>query len=146
MNGFLQRRDELRNMMAKLNAVMTRCQQDYDRFVKATETFEIWFEVFDSESMLEIYRRYDEVSVDTVSLDHDHQNLLETWQPIIFAEREYFEKAERVDTSYGIITERTDFLFEDIDMVEDDLRELYNVGKSGIINIQYMDDGEYRAF
>ena len=97
--------------------------------------------------MHEIYQRYDEVSVDTVSLDRDHQNLLEEWQPIIFAERLYQDKALTAFDQAKEIAEVTDYFSEDVDEVENALQNLHpGIEKSGIINIRLDDDGEYRAF
>ena len=146
MNDFLLKRDNLSEMMAEIRPAMARCTKEYHQYRQDYKVFDEWFEQFDSERMLDIYRRYDEVSVDTVSLDIDHQRLLGAWHPIIFAEREYYEVIEQVFMNYDYVEEAFDFLVEDIEIVKEALHNLHDTRKSNIITIKRTDDGEYHAF
>lgn len=147
MDDFRANRDRINRDVAELGREIARCEEEYTAFIKAFEEFDTWFETFAEGQLHEIYQRYDEVSVDTVSLDRDHQNLLEEWQPIIFAERLYQDKALTAFDQAKEIAEVTDYFSEDVDEVENALQNLHpGIEKSGIINIRLDDDGEYRAF
>lgn len=147
MDDFRTNKNRINDDKAVLIREMSRCEEEYNTFIHAFEAFDAWFEAFAEGQLHEIYQRYDEVSVDTVSLDRDHQNLLEEWQPITYAEWLYKDKALSAFFEYAEVVEITDNFSEDVDVMENALYKLHpEIEKSSIINIRLGDDGEYRAF
>ncbi|MFB2121392.1 hypothetical protein [Parapedobacter sp. 2B3] len=147
MDDFRTNKERIADDMAALGSEMSRCKEEYNAFINTSEEFDAWFEAFAEGQLHEIYQRYDEASVDTVSLDRDHQNLLEEWQPITFAERLYNDKALSAFFDYTEIVEITDDFSQDVDVMENRLYKRHpEIEKSGIINIRLGDDGEYHPF
>ena len=147
MNEMRANRKFLSNETDNFIREMASCKEEYNTFKAEFDKFDKWFEAFSSGPLLEIYQRYDEVSVDTVSLDNDHQNLLQLWQPITWDEYAYKDKALSAFTISEETIEIRDEIAEGLDLVEEALRKQSpTIEKEGFVNIRLDEDGEYRAF
>ena len=101
--------------LSELYELINRCTEEYNSFLKAFEEFEAWFEEFDDGPLSELYKRWEELSVHTVSLDDDHQAFLGDWAPIIEAEREYFEHASEAFEAYAELVDASNTLYRRVE-------------------------------
>ncbi|WP_257670663.1 hypothetical protein [Parapedobacter tibetensis] len=143
LHHFRKASNQLSDDLAELYHEITRCTEEHNAFLREFEAFDNWFEAFADGPMHEIYQRYEEISVDTVSLDRDHQAFLETWSPVIHAEREYFDRALSAFNDYADLIDITNDLSERVKILDEalhDFTERNKHGKSGTIKIQPRDE------
>ena len=143
LNRFRRTCNKHSDDMAALYREITRCTEEHNAFLNEFEAFDNWFEAFAEGPMSKIYQRYDEASVDTVSLDRDHQRFLEAWQPVIHAEREYFSSAQGAFDDYASLVETTNTLYERVNILDKalhDFTERNKHGKSGTVKVQPRDE------
>ncbi|WP_257667399.1 hypothetical protein [Parapedobacter tibetensis] len=122
-----------------LHTLITQCIGEHNVFLKDYETFDEWFESFASGPLHQLYMRYEDISVHTVSLDRDHQSFLETWSPVIQAERDYFERATDAFEAYTELAEASEKLYRRAEKVDDSLDDFIKKNKNG-------GDGQWRKF
>ena len=142
-NDFSRARDAYSDYLDALYGDVTRVSEQYNKFLEAQEAFDAWFEQFADGPLREIYQRDDEVSVDTVSLDKDHQRFLEAWQPIIHAQREYVYSAANALNDYADLADLTNDLAKRLTVLDEALHgfaQRHEHGKTGTINIRPRDN------
>lgn len=115
-----------------LYELINRCTEEHNAFLKEYEDFDKWFEAFANGPLHELYMRYEELSVDTVSLDRDHQAFLEAWSPTIQAERDYFDRAYEAFEAYAELVEASDKLYRKAERVDEALKDFVEKHKGGM--------------
>jgi len=123
LDGFLEATRKHNEALMELYELMNRCTEDYNAFLKAFDEFDAWFEAFDDGPLHELYNRWEELSVHTVSLDNDHQAFLGDWAPVIEAEREYFERASEALEAYAELVDASKALYRRAERVNVALEE-----------------------
>ena len=115
-----------------LYELIDRHTEEHNAFLDEFNPFEEWFEAFAEGPMHELYQRYEELSVDIVSVDVDHQSFLEAWSPIIYAEREYFDRAQRTFEAYVELVELSNALYRKAERLDAALDEFLEKHKDGV--------------
>ncbi len=110
---------------------INRVTEEHNAFLKEFDAFEAWFEAFADGPLHELYQRWEELSVDTVSLDNDHQNFLGDWAPTIEAERDYFERASDAFEAYAELVDAANALYRRAETVDAALDEFVKNNKNG---------------
>lgn len=117
--------------LMELHAQVAQCTEEHNVFLKEYDVFEDWFEEFSDGPLHQLYLRYEELSVDTVSLDSDHQAFLGQWAPTLQAERDYFERAADVFEAYTELVEAADKLYRRAEQVDEALEDFVKKNKNG---------------
>jgi len=131
LDSFSKSTQKHNDEMMALHQLVTQCTEEHNAFLKEYDAFEAWFEAFDEGPLHELYRRWEELSVDTVSLDNDHQSFLGDWAPIIEAEREYFDRASDAFEAWAELVEASDSLYRRAERVDAALEDFVKKHKNG---------------
>lgn len=115
----------------ELYNLINRCTEEHNTFLKEFEAFEAWFEAFDDGPLHELYKRWEELSVHTGSLDVDHQAFLGDWAPVIEAERKYFEHASEAFEAYAELVDASNALYRRAERVYGALEDFEKKHKKG---------------
>lgn len=131
LDGFIKAAKRHNGALQELYELVTRCTAEYNAFLAEHETFEEWFEEFAGGPLHQLYMRYEELNVDTVSLDEDHQAFLEHWAPTLQAERDYFDRATGLFDAYAELVDASNKLYRRAERVNDALGDFVKKNKNG---------------
>lgn len=79
----------------------------------------VYFDVLD-----ELYRRYEEVEVDIVSLDKDHQDFLGAYGEVDKLREAYMQQGQQVFEAYAQLIDDSEEVYKRADVVQDQLDEM----------------------
>ncbi len=111
LNDFYDDSDRFNDGIHGLYGLIKQVTEEHNRFLDEYNAFDGWFEAFNDGPLYEIFQDWETVSVDTVSLDRDHQAFLEAWGPVWQAEDDYFARAAAAFAAYDDLIRVSDALF-----------------------------------
>lgn len=124
MGDFYNACDRYHDNIHELYVLMKRVTDEHNLFLEEYNRFDTWFQEFNDGQLHEIFQNWENISLDTVSLDRDHQDFLEAWGPVWRAEDAYFERAADAFNGYAELIDMSDTLFQRVKRLESALQEL----------------------
>lgn len=118
LNGHV---DNMEKLYPKIKAAWDWYQQHAD-FVYEYETA---VDFGHDELIHALYSRYEEVSVDIVSLDRDQQEFFGAYAEVDRLQSDYFDHAEQVLDMYDALHELTDGIYRRVEIVDEVMEERF---------------------
>lgn len=119
LNGALEHSDHMKALHADL---MTEWAL-YEEWADFIYDHEDWCDETALRQIHEVFRRYEEVSVDIVFLDRDQQEFFGAHGEVRQLQDDYFENGERVFGFYSQVSERADRIYRRIERIDERLQE-----------------------
>ena len=119
INLLFERIEEHNRAMQELHTHIVEAATRYNKEVSSLYEDDFLIDPMYFDILHEVYRRYDEVEVDTVSLDKDHQDFLEAYAEVKRQHEDYMQVGQRVFDSYADLLDDAEELYRRAEAVQD---------------------------
>lgn len=104
--------------LVELHTSIVKCISNHNAFIEEYDKFEEWFEEFIDNKFYKLFHDWENISVDTVSLDDDHQDFLSKLSPITKADESYFELAASSFDGYNILSKAASEIYKRTETID----------------------------
>ena len=124
MNRLFDRVEQHNRSLQRLHKAMVKASDRYNKAVARLYEDNFMIDPMYFDILHELFQRHEEVEVDIVSLDEDHQSFLEAYRQVDRLREEYMEYGQHVFESYEQLLEEAEDLYRRANAVQDGIDEM----------------------
>jgi len=124
LNAFFERIVQHNGAVQQLHRQIVAAATQYNKTVASLYDDDYMIDPMYFDILHELYQRYEEVEVDIVSLDKDHQDFLGAYGEVDKLREEYMQKGQHVFEAYEQLIDDSENVYGRADAVQDRLDEL----------------------
>lgn len=124
LNAFFDRIFQHNQSVQQLHKQMVEASTIYNEAVASLFEDDYLIDPMYFDILHELYQRYEEVEVDIVSLDKDHQGFLEAYGEVDKLREEYMQQGQQVFEAYEQLLDDSEDVYRRADIVQDSLDEM----------------------
>lgn len=124
LNAFFDRTLQHNQAVQQLHKQAVEASTRYNEAVASLYEDDYLIDPMYFDILHELYQRYEEVEVDIVSLDKDHQDFLGAYGEVNKLREEYMQQGQQVFEAYTQLLDDSEDVYRRADVVQDELDEL----------------------